>query len=423
MGTIARFTSMPRMMESLNGHFLYLNDLDPVQDAALISKLTVTSYDSSTYSMIPSCHCGTLNKREYPEANIGDVCHHCCTEMRPPNARRLTPHLWVRKFDQIRKLILPVFISNLVSAYKVTGHSVTVIHWLLNPHERHFNVVHQREFLEANGVERGINYFVDNADRIMELLSTPDVFGGTPNQQQVALVYHQNKDRIFVDALPLTDKSFNVIERTHLGNYLDVNTFNPYMSAINLVTGMYRSRRANSIKSQESVTAQVLFRLAEYHERYIINMQNGKGGEYRKGVYASRMPWTTRQLISSITTPHDYDEVHMPWSAMIPLLEHHLMNHMFKDGYHPMQARSRLLRAVNNYDEYIDELFQRIINESPHRTVLSGKPGLILLDNRNPTLNTSSIQQVICTRIKTDPLDITCSRSVLTLPGQNGDFN
>lgn len=427
MGVALVHEDFNEQLESLNGDYICINDLDPIADMELINRLTVTTYEGSTFSLTPSCSCGMTTRETHPDKNIGDKCDYCFTEIAVPSSRKLSSTVWLRAPDGVPAMINPRFLGTMLVVFETRNHQKdTIIHWLLDPYFKGLQGDPGIQYIEENtSIKRGLKYFIEHADEIMELICTDDnVF---PKKQaeraQLLEVYRRDKHVLFPTHLPLTDKSFNVIERSHLGNYIDVQAFNPYMEMINTIIGLKRLKNKPSLSKCEHAAAKTLFGLVDYYNNYISVFHNKKAGEYRKQIYGSRLPWTSRQVIVSLTDPHDYDEIHFPWAGMIPLYEYHLTNLMFKDGFTPNQIKARLHRAISNYDEYIDSLFDRLISESPYRTKLSGKPGLPAIHNRNPSLKMASLQQVYITKVKKDPKDITKAISPLPLPGMNGDHD
>lgn len=424
MGTTLKHNDYREKLENLNGQFLYLNDLDPETDAELISRLTRMTFTTTSFSLIPSCACGETTKQNTPNIKEGDLCPYCYTEITTHSNRKIESRLWIRPPKDVKAFLSPWFVTTLLDVYKTKGSGSTVIHWLLDPYDNGFDQVEVINYLQYHGVKRGINYFVENADRIMELLNNDDIFRkDNAKRNQLYVTYLKNKHLLFPTDIPITDKSFNIHEKSHLGSYVDQGTVRPYMAAVNAILGLKRLRRPPSVSRQEHVAAKVCFSLANYYESYISSFHNVKSGEYRRGVYGGRLPWTSRQVITSIVEPHDYDEMHFPWKAAIPLYEHHITNYLLKRGYTPNQCKSKILTAINVFDQEIADILDDIIATSPFHTAYSKKPGLMHLHNRNPTLKIGSIQTVYITKIKHDLNDITKSISVLTQSVMNSDFD
>lgn len=424
------YLNIPDYQEGLDKYrdsIVFLNDLHPLHDLDLIQKLFVTFYDSPTFSSIPSCSCGETTLKKYPHLSEGDRCSKCKTKISKQTSRDITSNVWIRPIDGVDVLISPYFLNLLLCTYKEGNSKSTIIHWLLDPYYKLYTNDKAIAYMEEQGVERGINYFYRNAEYVMQLLTEGSVFSyHKPEKKQLWYLFkrYHEEGKVFVQALPLVHKSFNVIEKSHMGSYVDLKSFTPYMNTINTMMSINQKETRASDSRKQSVVANVLFGLVDYYYAYITNNHNKKKGEYRQSVYASRMPWSARMLITSIHDPHDYDEIHYPWSASVGLYEIHLYNLLInRKGYTPNEAMRKILHAISNYDEEIDELFDYMIKTSPHRTTISGKPGLMIIENRNPSLKTGSMQSLLITKIKKDPSDITKSLSVLVLSPLHADFD
>lgn len=238
MGVLLRHHDYRQTLERMNGQFLYLNDLDPEQDAVLIERLTRSTYDGSSFSLIPTCACGETTKDKSPNVHEGDRCPYCFTEVCSPTHRKIESRLWIRTPPDVVGFLLPRFVSVLLDVYGRSKTAPSVIHWLLDPYEKGFDDEVVIRFLEHHGVKRGINYFINNADKVMMLLNNDDIFPKKQTERnQIYAMYQQDKEVLFPTDLPITDKSFNVHEKSHLGNYVDMATMRPYMVAINLILG------------------------------------------------------------------------------------------------------------------------------------------------------------------------------------------
>lgn len=422
MGVGLHLTNYDKDIANMNQPVVFLNDLDPINDHELIRRLMVTMYMDGTYSIVPSCSCGETTLEKYPDMQIGDTCDYCLTKIESHSTRDLTSNVWIRPPEGVPCLMNISFLVMLIDAYEQGSSKTTVIHYLLDPYEKSYNNQEVIQYLQDCGVKRGITHFYEEFDRYMQILNNDVLFKHHNEREQLAILIHNTpKEVIFPSQLPMVHKTFNVIEKSHLGNYVDYKSFNPYMNTINGLLSLNTSKREVPMNKKHSVIANVLFGLAEYYINHIKESHSVKKGEYRKHLYSSRLPWTARMVITSIHTPHDYDEIHFPWSATIPLMEVHLTNLMLKKGMKPNDISRKILHAVNNYDPEIDEMLEYLIKTSPHKTRLSGKPGFAILHNRNPSLKMGSIQQMIITKVKKDPKDITSAISILTVGSNNAD--
>ncbi len=114
MGIGLRHVDMDKWLEGLNGDVIFLNDLDPTDDIELIRRLTITVYDDSTFSLIPSCNCGVSNLKDHPEKQVGDLCDYCLTTVEVQTQRKLKSVIWIKPPEGIKKLINPSFLTLLL---------------------------------------------------------------------------------------------------------------------------------------------------------------------------------------------------------------------------------------------------------------------------------------------------------------------
>lgn len=401
-----------------------LNDLDPVKDPLLIEDLILTRQDKTRFSIAPSCSCGRTTTQNTPGKVVGSKCDVCQTVICNPLERPLEPIVWIRAPEGIDGLINPNFLMMLREAYQVGTQKTSIFQWLLDPSDTQFNQKVHIEYMEANGVQRGISYFMANRDRIMALLDNDDVFSnsGYEQRKQLMKLYHDHKDILFPRMLPIIHKQFIMIEKTHIGSYTDMNVTPALLKAINTFISMKVERRLTP-KKRDSIVARTLFRLADFYAGIVKNDLQSKKGLFRRHIVGSRAPFTARAVITSNHGVHDYDEIHYPWSVAVVLFEIHITNYLIKAGHTAKSAKQKIIQAVKQYDKEIDDIMTDIINSSPFRTQLSGKPGYPVIEQRNPSLKMASKMCFLMTKIKKDPEDVTKSLSILGLAGSNADFD
>ena len=428
MGVNAILPDLNRDLEHLGGEVVYLNDLDPIKDHELVKRLTISIFDGASFSLIPSCSCGMTSLASNPELEVGDRCPYCHTELNLQSSQELKPIVWIRAPDEGGKLLSIYFLDILMDAFKAgttrSGNTGHLIRYLLDPYYNDYTDHAGIAYLEQNKIERGLTFFTEHLDLVMSVILNPSVFRISESKcAQLHEFYETYHDVCTPYAVPLLHKSFNIIERAQLGSYVDFKAFNPYMNVINTITTMNNLGRRLTKQRKESIMANVLIELKDYISAKFASDYNKKTGEFRKHVYGSRIPWTSRMVVTSIHGVHDAEEMHYSWPAAIPLFEVHLTNLFMKKGLKPNEIKRRILHAVNNYDPEIHEMINYIIESSPHRTRLSGKPGFMEIENRNPSLRMGSMKSLLITKVKTDPTDITTAISVLILGSSNTDFD
>ena len=117
-------------------------------------------------------------------------------------------------------------------------------------------------------------------------------------------------------------------------------------------------------------------------------------------------------MISSITRPHRYDEMEIPWGIGLSVFRIHLYNKLERHGYTPGEAVELLNMHAYKYHPLLDALLQQLIREAP-----DGRIPCVL--QRNPSLARASSQALYIVKVKTDPNDPTIGMSILIVKGPN----
>ena len=122
-------------------------------------------------------------------------------------------------------------------------------------------------------------------------------------------------------------------------------------------------------------------------------------------------------MIGSITEPHQYAELYLPWVPSIVMYGLHLTNKLMnKHGLSAIEAKTRLNQAMSEYDPLIDQLFSELIAEGP-----GGR--LWVTIGRNPSLKQASLQLFAVGKFKRDITDNTIGLPITMTPGFNADFD
>ena len=204
-----------------------------------------------------------------------------------------------------------------------------------------------------------------------------------------------------------------VIEENDSGRYRD-----PLMDAVvdaaRTLTGIDLPTSTASQATKERRLVKALDLLTEYYDANI-RINSKKEGIWRKHIFGTRSHWASRAVISSITEPHRYNEIYLPWGLAVSLLEIHLMNKLFKRGFSEVKATNFLNTYALEYHPLLDELFKELISESPFG-------GIGVIHTRNPVMGPGSTELLFATRVKTDVTDDTVSTSILAVTPFNLDF-
>lgn len=393
---------------------LIINELFTISETEkeAISQLIYTSYTSDMLSVLPSCNCGAT-KGTY---NLGVICDECNTPVKSSVDSDIEPLLWFRKPDGVTGLLNPHILNMLSKRFTKSGFDF--INWIMDPtYKPKVKQPPQLQELISLGIQRGYNYFCDNFDQIMDTLFTMRAFKKTRNTEvdYLYLLLKSNRSIIFSDYLPLPNKALLIIEKINQRTYIDPSILG-VIDAIEILTGIDHEGKAYSLRVKESRTVKALYRLMNFYSNYIKNQLAKKEGIFRKHIFATRSHFSFRAVIISITKPHLYNEIHIPWHIALTVLKVHILNKLLRMGFEYNKAVGYIYSKIKTYDALLDSILQELIAESPNG---EGIPTTML---RNPSLLQGSIQLMKITKVKTDVNDPTISISILIVKAYNADL-
>lgn len=388
-------------------------DVNTTVDKERLNNLIYTHYEGDSLQVLPSCTCGQTTG----EYNVGIRCPICNVEVRSVTERPLESSLWIAPPKGVRAYLNPQVWTILADQLNYPG--VNLLEWLCNPTAQFpANPPKQALRLQALDIERGLNNFYANFDAIIQALFDNGIVKGTKQQRDdLARFINKFRDRIFADHLPIPSKMGFITEKTVTSTYADL-TMLPAVDAIRTISATENSPVPLTLKVLQARAVKANMLLAEYHQAFMSTALGSKNGWLRKHVYGSRLHFTLRAVINSLSDNHEYDELHMPWSVAVMVYKTHLISKLIKRNFTPNECSKFLHENTVKYNVLIDELFDELIAESPYE-----KPGLPIILNRNPTLMRGSIQALRVTKIKKDPAINSISMSVLVLKAPNADFD
>ena len=393
-----------------------INDLSIAseQEKATLRNLIMTQYQGDVMDIVPRCDC-TGDTGLVGAYFLGKKCKNCGHTVKSPTDSELQPIMWVRCPKGVKALMNPYVWGLLSQTFKRSGFNI--IQWLCDssyvcknriPPEINF-------FVNANW-QRSYNNFVENFDQVIASLFSLRSFRKHAKRDDIQRFLAENRNKIFSQWLPLLNKSIHVIELTDVGRYSEQHIFEA-MNAILMVVSIDRPEANNSLRVKENRTAKMLTEQAEFNNLYYRNSFSKKPGLIRKHLLGARSHWSFRAVITSITGPHRYDELHVPWGVAIGTLQLHLVNKLKKLGYGHDDCTAFVAAHAQKYHPLLDRLFQELINES------SGGKGIPCTLCRNPSLSRGSIQRLLISHVKKDPNDPTISLSILIVRAYNADFD
>lgn len=366
-----------------------------------VENLIVSRYTTDFISLLPTCRCG-VTKGKF---SLGTSCSVCNTKVTSVIEDEVQSVVYFKRPEGVSKILNIIILMMLKERFTKTGFDI--IQWLMdtkyNPNIRSPKILQKLE--EAN-LPRGYNNFIENFDMILDFLFELKALQPSKKQfRNLRELIRDNRDKIFSDYLPLPNKSLLIIEDTDIKTYVDSNILTA-KDAIQMLVSIDKDMYDQTTKFKENRVAKALNKLSVFYSQFFkVNLGKDKG-QFRKHVYGTRVNFSFRAVIGSITEPHHYQDMHIPWAIGLTVLEPHLINKLIKIGYNLNSAKSLILGSIERYNELLHNLLEELIDESPDK-------GIATLLLRNPSLLSGSIQRVYIVRVKKDPRDKTISFSDL----------
>jgi len=359
------------------------------------------------------------------------VCEQCNTKVTDLLSEDLTPKVWIRTPLKVSGLINPHALTLMQTTFKIK--TFKIVQWLIDTTYNPRNVadLNLRAF-EEMGVSRGYNFFFENFELCIQAIRTflfryrgvlrkrernPNYILEKADQtiDDLAELMLQDANTVRTQYIAVPNKSMMIIESTATGTYIDPIVV-AAKDAINMVTGIDTSLFVNqSQRLRENRVAKILLKLSEYYSSYISTALVKKGGAFRRQVYGFRTHMSMRAVITALTKPHKYNELHLPWGRSLVTFYLHISNELFRRGYQENEIHERISRAHFHYDPLIREIFD---------TILADYGGEIpFYWNRNPSLHRGSCELMMVTQIKSDIDDYTISHPATNVAAFNADYD
>lgn len=391
-----------------------VNDLlnDSEEEREKIRDIISSRYTTGMISLVPSCRCGETKS----ETAIQMKCPKCGTLVRSTLEAEIEPTVWYRKPTGIASLISPIVITMIKTRLRKRGFNV--FQWLIdtsyNPNTKKPALVTE---IQKRGIKRGYNNFVTNFDEIMAQLLTIRELQVKRNEVDYMMeLITTKRDSIFTDYLPLPNKSLLVIEPNNTGVWVDP-TIVEAINAIEMLISIDRDFEGQAMsRYKENRLAKAVLSLAEVYEGMISGIISGKGGLIRRHMMGTRVNFSFRGVITSITDPHSYNELHIPWGAACGVFRPMIVNKLMRRGYDLNSAIGLIFGHVHKYHPLLDEIFKELIHEAKGHRIIN-------ITQRNPSLLPGSALRTGITKVKIDPKDTTISTSILTVISMNADYD
>lgn len=435
MGVVAYIVNHKQIMAELQEPPVIINEL-PIDMGTKEGREQLLTYiscrfDSDTIPAIPSCLHGCTTG----ESRKGHICPHCNTRVVSLVEASMESGVWLAPPEGISHFIHPE-IWNVLNPRLTPLKSFSVLEWICDPNTTATLPAYQGvldQYRQQH--KRGITYFIENFDAIFDFVISSKLCKlSIQEKEELRQFIATHRDAVFQPYLPLPHRIFAVSEKTSAASYADEKTTD-LLDAVFTVTSTISSPIALSHKRRESHATQAISKLAACYRAICTKFIGGKYGLVRRQLIGSRLHFTGRAVITSISGAHHFEELHIPWPFAVQIFEHHLCSKLARLGYSVNDALAFLEDNTLQWNPLLRRLFDEIIAESPPLTdypqgvfkdidenpkLLTGYPVLL---QRNPSLTRQSAQNLRVTVIKDDVTDWTISVPLLNLVGWNGDFD
>ena len=413
MGVHLTLVNFDKEFATLKSPPMIINDHPAFTDNDVenIHKAIYTRHTPDMLSNVPQCSCGLL----HGEFRLNLTCPSCYTKVQHATTEKLQTITWIRAPHGVKGLINPIVWTML--SQRFTHQGVNVIQYLVDTQYNPPEIASGKaiELFSVLPFQRGLNNFIDNFDEIMEFLFELRYFKqrgkNRPQVDMLRVMLKEYRDCIFSTHLPIPHRSLLVVEDTTSGNvYLDEYTpkaINAVLTLAGIDTASAKGELTTSQRLRESRAVRAVARLAEFYYYIVSKRLAKKEGIFRKHVFATRTHWAFRAVISSITEPHDLEQIYIPWGVATSVFNLHLHNKLQRMGFTPNEADQFLHKHATTYHPLMRKLFDELIAES------SDPRGIPATLNRPPSLKRGSIQAVFIARIKDPDEGQTVSMSIL----------
>lgn len=414
MGTYARICSGDRHPDHLfttTSSKLVLNTMPTtVEERALITDQMTTKLDGDL-NPIPSCECGYVSD---PLAlGIGTTtCPRCSTPISADIAKAIRPVIFFSAPKPVVGLLQPSFISLFISVFN--KQSFNTFAYLTDTSYRPVGTA--GDAIEALGIPRDYNYFVNNLEEVMCTLATIPPFKTKTSTPDIINLYRAQKADIHCQHLYLMNKSMNIIEVNALSTWMHTVFIKISDIAFTMMGIDLDVRKPQVIINR---TAKALYTLAIFYREYFKGVLAGKPGAIRTQMFSSRGSVTQRCVAGSITTNLKHPtEVHLAYTPTLYMLYPQVIGYLFREGYTHRQATAYIHKYTHQYSEKLHRYMMAILELDEGRTKVRE-----FLIQRFPTLGQGSMPLGAATLVKKNARDKTLSFSILGVRSMNLDYD
>lgn len=372
--------------------------------------LVYSRYDGDVFSNIPACPCRVTTGTP----RIDTSCKVCGYPVKPLTEQTIEPIIWVKAPDKIPGF-MNLQIYRLLKA-RFTKSGFSPIDYLLDPKYTPPKSDSAEEAVVKRLItKRGITYFHDNFDEIMEGLCKSRLFLKANKAATTMRFINIHRKLIFCRYMPFPSKIGFIVENVGKQMFVDPK-MGPALAALLSILGA-DATGSSTVRDVESRIARSAVKLDEYYRGYEGSKIFDKKGIYRKLVFGTSPHWVWRTVITPQFKPHEYNKLSWPWGTAVLTMKMHHASYLLDEDYTPNEIATLIYDNVLRTHYKLEELFDRMIAESP------GGIGIPTKFTRFPSLMHGSTQLYWINEIKRDPTQLSTSLPLLTTAAFGADFD
>ena len=410
---------------------IILNLLDnrSTRDKAAVNEHLITEVEE-TFDTVPKCSCGALSKKIYE----GHTCPSCNTVVEQQVMGEIQDKLWIKCPTGVPAMMNIKFWHQINQVLSFSSGKFSMLLWLTDPNYRPTvktytnNIRTAMEKLKAAKLlERSYENFYKRFDEYIDFLFAMPEFNSSTRKwtEDLHALIKKYRDIIWVQYIQVPNKAVTVIERTN--NRRWVNKSTPMLlRAIRPMVGIdnvENKKQRLSNKAKMSICVKTMTLLGQYYNNEMYpNFYGRKPGDIRKQQIATRSHFSARNVVTAFNCQHDYDEIHVPWGTMMTLFAPQIKSVLYNQyNFNSKQVNQIMTKYQLKYHKLLDKVMTKLITDcvSP----VTGKVGIPVLLNRNPTLKNGSIVMERITDFKRDVRDYSITTSGRIVACYNGDFD
>ena len=391
---------------------IIINDIPQAVDAHSDFKNALICTVEGAISIEATCRCGITKQPRH--SNLPNVCVVCNSDPSDNTDDDIVNLIFLRTPIGVDKLILPNFWNQMRVCFTrgcITGKGISLLRWVTDPNY----VINDKagtliiNYFIANGIKRGYNNFIRNMDSYLLIMAKePTTFNGKDTVKDLIKYYKLHKNKIFTDHITFMDKITRIMEKSTTNKRAAkgfVDVIDAIMGVTSIDDPVYTPER------REGIIARFMENYTIYWDHFLGDTIQGKYGFIRGTLFRARGTVSSRLVISSITEPHLYNEVQLPWVAMIYNLETPITSILIRKGLTLQEVKSFIQHCYTNFNVTMKNVIDKIIRDCDNSL-----PTTML---RFPSLTRSSKLFVNAANYKIIPDDYTASMSPISVRALN----